>query len=195
MATTKTVEHEAKKTGQAAGEAAEATGKALKETGDRTARATVDNAEHVTKTAADAAQRTAKAAADTAGSMAATMADGLDAETIVSTTRESIAVATRTQQQAVDSMERSSAAMLTGLAEMQKEIAGFVSERIRQDLETQQELLRCRTFDDIREAQSRFFRTTLDQYSAEATKLMQLGTEVFTRSLDFSRADVRAAGR
>ena len=51
MATTKTLEHEAKKAGQAAGETAEATGKALKETGDRTARATVDNAEHVTKTA------------------------------------------------------------------------------------------------------------------------------------------------
>jgi ribonuclease D len=96
MATTKTLEHEAKKAGQAAGETAEATGKALKETGDRTARATVDDVEHVTKTATDAAERTAKAAADTVGSMAETMADSLDAETIISTTRESIAVATRT---------------------------------------------------------------------------------------------------
>jgi hypothetical protein len=194
MATTKTVEHEAKKTGQAAGEAAEATGKALKETGDRTARATVDDAEHVTKTAAEAAERTAKAAADTAGSMAETMADSLDAEAIISTTRESIAVATRTQRQAVASMERSTGSMLTGLTEMQKEIAEFVSERIRQDLETQQDLLRCRTLDDVREVQSRFFRTTLDQYSTEATKLMQLSAEVFTRSLDFSRSEVRAAG-
>jgi hypothetical protein len=195
MATTKTLEHEAKNAGQAAGETAEATSKAVKETWDRTARATVDNAEHVTKTGADAAERAARAAADTAGSIAETMADSLNAETIISTTRESIAVATRTQQQAVASMERSSASMFTGLTEVQKEIAGFVSERIRQDLETQQELLRCRTLDDVREVQSRFFRTTLDQYSAEATKLMQLSTEVFTRSLDFSRADLRAAGQ
>ena len=194
MATTKTLEHEAKNAGQAAGETAEATGKAVKETGDRTARATVDNVERITKTASDAAERTTRAAADTAGRMAETTADSLDAETIVSTTRESIAVATKTQQQAVESMERASASMLTGVTEMQKEIAGFVSERIRQDLETQQELLRCRTLDEVREVQSRFFRTTLDQYSAEATKLMQLSTEVFTRSLDPSRADVRAAG-
>ena len=52
-------------------------------------------------------------------------------------------------------MGRASASMLTGVTEMQKEIAGFVSERIRQDLETQQELLRCRTFDEVREVQSR----------------------------------------
>ena len=53
-------------------------------------------------------------------------------------------------------MERASASMLTSVAEMQKEVAGFVSGRIRQDLETQQELLRCRTLDEVREGQSRF---------------------------------------
>jgi hypothetical protein len=195
MATTKTLEHEAKKAGQAAGETPEASGDALKETGDRTARATVDNAEHATRTAADAAERAARVSADTAGSMAETLPDSLDSETIISTTRESLAVATRTQQQAVKSMERFGASMLSALTQMQKEIAGFVSERIRQDLETQRELLRCRTLDDLREVQSRLFRTTLDQYSAEVTKLMHLSTEVFSHSLDFSRTDVRAAGR
>ena len=194
MATTKTLEHEAKNAGRAAAETAEATGKAVTETGDRTARATVDNAERMSKTASEAAERTTRAAADTVGRIAETTADSFDAEAIVSTTRESIAVATKTQQQAVDSIERASASVLTGVTEMQKEIAGFVSERIRQDLETQQELLRCRTLDEVREVQSRFFHTTLDQYSAEATKLMQLSTEVFTRSLDLSQADVRTAG-
>jgi hypothetical protein len=171
MATTRKPEHESRNAGQASRETAEAT-----------------------KTAADAAQRTIRAAADAAESMAETMAESLDAETFAATTRESLAVATRTQQQAVASMERSSSSMLTGLTEMQKEIAEFVSERIRQDLETQQDLLRCRTLDDVREVQSRFFRTTIDQYSAEVTKLMQISAEVFTRSLDLSRTDVRAAG-
>ena len=69
-------------------------------------------------------------------------------------------------------------------SEMQKEIAGFVSERIRQDMESQQELLRCRTLDEVHEVQSRFFRTAMDQYSSEATKLMQLGTELLTRSIE-----------
>jgi len=32
--------------------------------------------------------------------------------------------------------------------------------------------------------QSRFFRTAMDQYSSEATKLVQLSTELFTRSIE-----------
>ena len=194
MATTKTLEHEARNPGQTARETAEATGNAIREIGDHTVRATVHSVERLTKTASDAAERISKAATDAAGRLAETAAESFDAETIVSTTRESIAAATRTQQQAVELMERASASMLTGVTEMQKEVAGFVSGRIRQDLETQQELLRCRTLDEVREVQSRFFRTTLDQYSAEATKLMQLSTEVFTRSLDPTGAEVRAAG-
>ena len=188
MAMTKMPEHEARNRGQTARETAEATGNAIRETEDRTRRAAVHTVERITKTASDLAERSTKAAADSSGRLAETAADSLDAETIVSTTRESIAVATRTQQQAVELMERASASILTGVTEMQKEIAGFVSERMRQDLETQQELLRCRTFDDVCEVQSRFFRTTLDQYSAEATKLMRLSTEVFTRSFDPTRA-------
>ena len=194
MATTKTLEHEPRNGGQTTTETAEATGKAIREIEERTARAAVHNVERLTKTASDAAERISKAATDAAGRLAETAAESFDAETLVSTTRESIAAATRTQQQAVESIERASASMLTGVAEMQKEVAGFVSERIRQDLETQQELLRCRTLDELREVQSRFFSTTLDQYSAEATKLMQLSTEVFTRTLDPTGAEVRATG-
>jgi hypothetical protein len=40
----------------------------------------------------------------------------------------------------------------------------FVSTRIRQDLETQQELLRCRNFDELREVQTKFLKTAMDQY-------------------------------
>jgi hypothetical protein len=195
MATTKKLDHEVTNAAQAAGETGEVTGKAVKETWDRTARATVDNMERISKTASDAAERTTRAAADNAGRMAETMADSLDAETVISTTRESIAVATKTQQQAMETMERASASVFTGVTEMQREIAEFVSERIRQDLETQQGLLRCRTLDEVREVQSQFYRTTLDQYSAEATKLMELSTEVFARLLDPSRANVRAASQ
>ena len=194
MVTTKTLEHEARDRGQTARETAEATGNAIRETGDHTVRATVHSVERLTRTASDAAERISKAATDAAGRLAETAAESFDAETVVSTTRESIAAAARTQQQAVESIERAGATLLTSVVEMQKEIAGFVSERIRQDLETQQELLRCRTLDELREVQSRFFRTTLDQYSAEATKLMQLSTEVFTRTLDPTGAEVRAAG-
>ena len=184
MATTTALEHEARNRGQTATETAEATGNAISETADHTVRATVHSVERLSRTASDAAERISKAATDAAGRLAETAAESFDPETVISTTRESIGAATRTQRQAVESMERVGATLLTGVVEMQKEVAGFVSGRIRQDLETQQELLRCRTFDELRKVQSRFFRTTLDQYSAEATRLMQHSTEVFRRALD-----------
>ena len=82
---------------------------------------------------------------------------------------------TLAQEDALDAVEHAGAAVFEGFSTAQKEIADFLSERIRQDMETQGELLRCRTFDDIRAAQTRFFRTAMDQYAAEATKLMKIG--------------------
>jgi Phasin protein len=184
MATNTTPKNMASKAVKAAADTAEPKGMAAKDTAERATQAAADDAERVSRTAADAVESITKAAANTAETLAATAADSLDAEAIASTTRESIAKAAKTQQQAIGTMERAGASLLTGLTEMQKEIAGFVSERIRQDIEGQQELLRCRTLDEVREVQSRYFRTAMDQYSSEATKLMQLGTELFTRSTE-----------
>jgi hypothetical protein len=82
------------------------------------------------------------------------------------------------QGEAFHSAKHAGATMLEGLTKAQKEASDFLSERIHQDLETQAELLRCRTFDEIREVQTRFFRTAMDQYSAEATKLIRIGSEM-----------------
>ena len=183
MATITTLENEAKTPGKTA-DTTQAASMAVSDTAERVTQATADNAERVSRTAAEVVERMIQAAIGTAETLAETAADSIGAEAIASTTRESIAVATKTQQQAMEAMERAGASMLTGVTGIQKEITGFVSERIRQDLESQQELLRCRTFDEVREVQSRFFRTAMDQYSSEATKLMQLGTELFTRSIE-----------
>jgi hypothetical protein len=91
---------------------------------------------------------------------------------------------TVSQQQALQTMESAGAAMFEGVARVQREIADFVSERIRQDMETQQELLRCKSLDEVRVLQARFFKTAMDQYSAEATRLMRLGGELMARSMD-----------
>jgi hypothetical protein len=166
------------------------------ETTDRiaksTAEATAENAERATRIAADAAERTANAMKDSARALVETVAGSVDHEAVGASTRESISRVARTQQQTLESMERAGTSILTALSEVQKEIAGFVSERIRQDLQTQQELLACRTLDDVREVQSRFLRSTIDQYSAEASKLMRLGAEIATRSLEPAQADTRA---
>lgn len=87
------------------------------------------------------------------------------------------------QQQAVETVEASSQAMMEGVTRMQREIVDFVSERIRHDMAAQQEFMRCRNLDDIRAVQAKFFQTAMDQYSAEATKLMRMGTEIFQKSV------------
>ena len=91
---------------------------------------------------------------------------------------------TTSQQEALETMESAGHALFEGLSLVQREIADFVAERIRQDMETQQEFLRCRTLDDVRQVQTHFFRTAMDQYTAEVSKLMNLSSEMAARSLE-----------
>jgi hypothetical protein len=44
-------------------------------------------------------------------------------------------------------------------------------------------MLRCRTLDDVRDLQTRFFKTAMDQYSGEASRLMKIGSGMIERSL------------
>jgi hypothetical protein len=82
------------------------------------------------------------------------------------------------QERALQSLEATGTAMLAGLTKAQKQFSDFVAERIRQDVEAQAELLGCRTLEDVRDVQARFFKTAMDQYATEATKLMQIGVEM-----------------
>jgi hypothetical protein len=189
MANVKTPEVETRTAGDTTMKTAETAGRAVKDTSERIVQRTTEAAERAMKTASEATERTTNAAVDNLTKLVETTAHSIDGERIVSATRESLAKSAETQQQALVSIERAGTSILTGMSEIQKEIAGFVSERIRQDLETQRELFACRTIDDVREVQSRFLRTTIDQYSAETSKLMQLGAEVFARAMDPKPAD------
>ena len=86
------------------------------------------------------------------------------------------------QTVAVQAVESTSRAMLEGMEKVRQEVVDFVSTRIRHDMETQQELLRCRNFDELREVQTTFVKTAMDQYTAESKRLMELGSEVLQRS-------------
>jgi hypothetical protein len=94
---------------------------------------------------------------------------------------------TALQQEAVETVEHAGATLFEGVGRVQQEIAQFVSTRVREDLETQQQILRCRSLDDLREVQFRFVKTAMDQYSAETARLMKLGSEIMVRSVE--RAD------
>ena len=69
------------------------------------------------------------------------------------------------------------------MGEARREMSAFISDRIRQDIEAQTELLGCRSVDEMRAVQMRFFRGVVDQYSAEAARMMKLGTEIMNRAL------------
>ena len=86
------------------------------------------------------------------------------------------------QTVAVQAVESTSRAMLEGMEKVRHEIVDFVSTRIRHDMETQQELLRCRNFDELREVQTRFVKTAMEQYSVELKRLIEIGSEALQRS-------------
>ena len=94
---------------------------------------------------------------------------------------------TLTQQEALETAETAGTAMLANLTRVQRSMAEFVSERLRKDMEVQRNLLKCKTLDDVRTVQSMFFRTAVDEYAREATRLFRLSSEMIVRSKDDHR--------
>jgi hypothetical protein len=118
------------------------------------------------------------------GQGAARAADDVPTEDVSSVADTALDMVMIGHTEAVQATESSGRAVLDGMTKMQEEIASFVSKRIAHDLETQQKMLRCRNFDELQEVQTRFFRTAVDDYSAETRRLMKLGSEVVQRSVN-----------
>jgi hypothetical protein len=95
---------------------------------------------------------------------------------------------TAAEQEVIETFESAGQAMVEGIGLAQQEIADFITERIRQDLDTQQAYLRCRSLDELREINVRFLRTALDQYGDEASRLFRIGSDVAARSFERLRA-------
>lgn len=64
--------------------------------------------------------------------------------------------------------------LLQQMSEINSEVVQFVSDRIRQDVQFQQELMKCRDPAEFRELQGQFLKDAFDQYSAETGKLVQM---------------------
>jgi hypothetical protein len=106
------------------------------------------------------------------------------AETIRSPQDRLIDTVTVNQQEAIESLEAAGQALAVGLEAAQREIADFVTERIRQDLEAQHALMRCRNLREWQDIQFGFLRTAIGQYGGEATRLIEIGGRIAGRSLD-----------
>ncbi|CAN5619581.1 hypothetical protein BH23PSE1_BH23PSE1_11860 [soil metagenome] len=91
---------------------------------------------------------------------------------------------THTQQDAIETMEAAGSAAIEGAVRFQREMADFVTDRIRHDMDMQRRLLLCRSLDDLRSMQASFIQTAMSQYSSEATRLMRLGSAVLARTVD-----------
>ncbi len=90
---------------------------------------------------------------------------------------------TKKEKQAVSS-EPDFAVMpgVAGWLEVMTQSAQFVADRLQQDMETQRAFLECRTPQDVMKLHTEFYRTAIEQYTAEATRMMQKLTEATTQS-------------
>jgi hypothetical protein len=88
------------------------------------------------------------------------------------------------QQEALDSVEATGQAVVAGIEIAQREFAAYLSERVRRDLDASQALLRCRSVDELCRLQADYLRVAVGQFSDEAARLMRLGTEITTWSLE-----------
>jgi hypothetical protein len=90
---------------------------------------------------------------------------------------------TLNQQQTLERIEAASSAMLDSWERSRDEITDFIAERIRQDIETQAALMRCRNLGEVGAVQARFIGTAVAQYGAEVQRLLDIGRDLAARSL------------
>lgn len=112
------------------------------------------------------------------------VAESAPVEEIAKPADQAIDAVTATQQETLEAIETAGATMLENVTRAQRAIADFVSTRIREDLEAQQQLLRCKSFDEVRSVQSKFIKTAMEQYKSEAARLFKLGAATVTKSND-----------
>ena len=75
-------------------------------------------------------------------------------------------------------------AWMETLTDMSAEVASFVAERIKEDTETQHEIMQCKTATDLQHVQAQFIQKAMDQYHEETGKLVEMGTKAFTPKSD-----------
>lgn len=60
------------------------------------------------------------------------------------------------------------------MGDLSREVTSFVAERIKEDVQTQQALLHCKSLSDVQKLQAEFLQKAFDQYQAETGKLVEM---------------------
>ncbi len=69
-------------------------------------------------------------------------------------------------------------AWFDAMAEMNSEVVSFVADRIKEDVKTQQDLLQCKSAEDLQKAQLAFLEKAQQQYTDETGKLIKIGLDM-----------------
>jgi hypothetical protein len=95
--------------------------------------------------------------------------------------------------EALEAMIKANAAMLQGMAEMQREIMEFSSTRLRLDVETQEALAHCSDLREAFQVQADFTQKAMCDYVEQVAKMMNLSAKVSCDCRDPFEHATRAA--
>ena len=87
---------------------------------------------------------------------------------------------TKLQEAGLGNMLGMGTAWMEAMGDMSAEMAGFIAERIKEDVKTQHEILHCKNVADLQHIQARFIQKAMDQYQAETGKLVEMGKKAST---------------
>lgn len=94
-----------------------------------------------------------------------------------------LAALTQLQEAGFGNMVGMSSAWIETMGDMGAEVAGFIADRIREDVKTQHEMLHCKNIAELQTIQTEFVQKALDQYQTETGKLVEMGTKTFATNL------------
>jgi hypothetical protein len=72
------------------------------------------------------------------------------------------------------SMSTMGAAWLEAMSDLNSEVLSFVADRVKEDVQTQHQILHCKSLSEVQQIQAEFVQKAVDQYSAETGKLVEL---------------------
>jgi len=88
------------------------------------------------------------------------------------------------QEAGLGNMLEMNTAWVDALGDMGAEVIGFVAQRIKEDVKTQQKILHCNNMTDLQQIQAQFIQRAIDQYQAETKQLVEMSTKVFAPKED-----------
>ena len=83
---------------------------------------------------------------------------------------------------AMEAFTKASRAYVSGMAAVNGEVFRFVTQRLRHDVEVGQSLAGCEDFSKAASLQQEWARKAMDDYMAEAGRLMELASKATTES-------------